>query len=99
MNRTVAIVLTVATVIACGLPSIVLMCLGALALLGTQIPEVMAQNPGSTTEEVVLGAVMFLCVGAVLLIVPVLVGIFSFRLSKKEEGTSIDTIDYIPPAS
>ena len=99
MNRTVAIVLTVVTVIACGLPSIVLMCLGAFALLGTQIPEVMAQNPGSTTEEVVLGAVMFLCVGAVLLIVPVLVGIFSFRLSKKEEGTSIDTIDYIPPAS
>jgi len=90
MNRTVAIVLTVATVIACGLPSIVLMCLGALALVGTQIPEVMAQNPGSTTEEVVLGAVMFLCVGAVLLIVPVLVGIFSFRLSKKEEGTGIE---------
>ena len=98
MNRTVAIVLTIATTVACGLPSVVLMCLGVLALMGTQMPEVMAQNPGSTAEEITLGAVLFLCVGAVLLIVPVLVGIFSFRYSKKEES-GFDNIDYIPPAS
>ena len=98
MNRAVAIVLTIATAVACGLPSIVLMCLGVLALLGTQMPEVMAQNPGSTAEEITLGAAMFLCVGAVFLAVPILVGIFSFRFSKKEES-GFDTIDYIPPAS
>jgi len=98
MNRTVAIALTIATTVACGLPSVVLMCLGVLALLGTQMPDVMAQNPGSTPEQVTLGAVMFLCVGAILLVVPILVGIFSFRFSKKEES-GIDPIDYIPPAS
>jgi len=98
MNRTIAIALTIATTVACGLPSVVLMCLGVLALLGTQMPEVMAQNPGSTAEEITLGAAMFLCFGAVLLVVPILVGIFSFRFSKKEES-GFDTIDYIPPAS
>jgi len=96
MNRTVAIVLTIVTALACGLPSIVLMCLGVLALMGTQMPEVMAQNPASTPEDVTLGAVLFLCVGAVLLLVPILVGFFSFKFSKKEETASFD---YIPPAS
>jgi len=74
------------------------MCLGVLAMMGTQMPEVMAQNPGTTAEEITLGAAMFLCFGAVLLVVPILVGIFSFRFSKKEES-GFDTIDYIPPAS
>ncbi|HEY5729140.1 MAG TPA: hypothetical protein VIS72_03760 [Anaerolineales bacterium] len=99
MNRNVAIVVTIVTALACGIPSLILMCLGVLALFGTQMPEVMAQNPGSTAEEVMLGAGMFLCVGAVILIIPILVGIFSFRLSKKEESATVDTIDYIPPAT
>lgn len=99
MNRATAIIVTVVTALACGIPSCVLMCFGVLALVGAQMPEVMAQNPGSTVEEVMLGAGMFLCVGAVFLIIPILVGVFSFRLAKKEEPATIDTIDYIPPAS
>jgi len=99
MNRNAAIVLTIVTALACGIPSFILMCFGVLALFGAQMPEVMAQNPASTPEEVMLGAGMFLCFGAVLLIIPILVGVFSFRLSKKEEPATIDTIDYIPPVS
>ncbi|HSO14285.1 MAG TPA: hypothetical protein VLT51_18045 [Anaerolineales bacterium] len=98
MKRTTAIVLTIVTALACGIPSIVLMCLGVLALFGTQMPEVMAQNPASTPEEVMLGSGMLLCFGAVLLIIPILVGVFSFRLSKEEESAT-GSIDYIPPAS
>jgi len=98
MNRSVAIILTVVTALACGLPSIILMCLGALALLGTQMPEVMAQTPGSTPEEIMIGSAMFLCLGAALLLVPVLVGIFSFKFSKKEDDFT-NPIDYIPPVS
>jgi hypothetical protein len=96
MNRTTAIVATVITSLACGIPSLILLCFGGLALMGTQMPEVMAQNPDSAPGDVMMGAGMFLCVGAVLLIIPVLVGVFSFRLSKKEDT---DVIDYIPPAS
>jgi hypothetical protein len=97
MNRTTAIVATIVTALACGIPSLILMCMGVMALLGTQMPDVMAQNPSSTTEDVVLGAGIFLCVGVILLVIPILVGVFSFRLSKKEE--TANQIDYIPPAS
>ncbi len=99
MNRTTAIILTIITALACGVPSCLLICVGVFALLGAQMPEVMAQNPASTPEEVMLGAGILLCVGAVLLIVPIIVGVLTFRFSKKEEPATIDTIDYIPPAS
>lgn len=96
MNRTTAMIVTIVSALLCGIPSLVLMCLGVLALFGAQMPEVMAQNPASTPEEVMLGAGMFLCFGAVLLIIPILVGVFSFRMSKKEESAGFD---YIPPAT
>jgi len=96
MNRTTATIVTIVTALLCGLPSLVLMCLGVLALFGTQMPEVMAQNPTSTPEEVMLGAGILLCFGAALLIIPILVGVISFRMSKKEEPVNFD---YIPPAS
>ena len=96
MNRTTAMIVTIVTALACGLPSLVLICLGVLALFGAQVPEVMAQNPNSTSQDVMLGAGMFLCFGVVLLIIPILVGVFSFRLSKKNEP---ENMDFIPPAS
>jgi len=96
MNRTTAIIATIATSLACGMPAFILMCLGVFALFGTQMPEVMAQNPGSTPQEIAFGAGIFLCFGVVLLFVPILVGVFSFRLSKKDEP---DVFDYIPPVS
>lgn len=94
MNRTTAIIVTVATTLVCGIPSCILMCIGVMALFGTQMPEVMAQNPGSAPEEIMLGAGMFLCVGAVLLIVPILVGAASFYFSKKDEP---EVFEYVPP--
>lgn len=97
MNRTTATIVTIVTALACGVPSLLLMCLGALALLGAQMPEVMSQNQGSTPAEVMMGAAMFLCFGAVFLIIPILVGVFTFRLSKQEEGVDQDI--YEQPAN
>ena len=99
MNRTVAIIVTSVTAFVCGIPSCILLCLGAFALLGSQMPEAMAQNPGATPEDVVMGSVMFLCLGGVLLLVPILVGGASFWLSKKKEEDEVEVIDYIPPTS
>ena len=90
MKRSTAMILTVATAVLCGLPSLVLICMGGLALMGTQMPEVMAQNPGSTTQDVAVGAGTFLCFGVVLLLIPVIVGFFSFRMSKSEESSGSD---------
>jgi len=96
MNRTVAMVLTIVTTFTCSIPFFKLLYLGVLALLGTRMPEHMMQNPGSTTEQVILRVVMVLCAGAVTLLVPIPVGIFSFQFSKEEESA---IFNHIPPAS
>jgi len=94
MKRSTAIIVTIITTLACGLPSMILLCLGAFAMLGTQMPEVMAENPGSTTEEVMFGAGILICFGAVLLVIPLLVGVFSFQMSKPEDPAMNE---FVPP--
>ena len=98
MNRTVAIVLTIVTILFCGLPGIGLICLGGVAAAGGQSPEILAQA-GANPDDLYLGVAMFLCVGFLLLLIPILVGFFSFRLSKGKTSTSNDPFEPIPPAS
>jgi hypothetical protein len=84
MNRPVAIGLTIFTAVCCGLPGLAGLCLGVLALLGSQMPEVVAQNQ-NTPEEIITGAAIFLCAGLAFVVIPVVVGLVSFRLSKPPE--------------
>ena len=86
MKRSTAIILTITTALLCGAPSLILLCMAVLAMLGTQLPEVMAQNPDSTSQDVMLGSGIFLCVGFLLLLIPVIVGFFSFRMSKEQDS-------------
>jgi len=85
MKRSTAIIMTIVASLACGLPSLIMVCIGAFALLGTQMPEVMASNPNANPGNVTLGAWMFICFGGVVLVIPILVGIFSFRLSASDD--------------
>lgn len=95
MNKTTAIIITVLTSLCCGLPGLGLICFGGMAAMGTQMPEVMANN-ASTPEEVMLGVVMFLCGGLILLVIPVIAGIISFRMIKPEEPAYFG--ENVPPA-
>ena len=95
MNRTTAIVITVVTVLLCGCPGLVLVILGVLAAIGAQLPEVMAQN-AYAPQDVLIGAVMYLCFGGVLILIPVLVGFLSIRYAKPSEPGINEPI---PPAS
>lgn len=99
MNRNVAIVVTIFTVLCCGLPGIGSICFAALGLFGANLPDFYDQNPTATQEQVWLGAGIFIFVGLILLVIPVLTAIFTFRYSKQDDPTAIETIDYIPPAS
>lgn len=94
MKRSTAIVVTLITSLLCGLPSLIMLCIGILALLGTQMPEVMAENPGTTPGDVTLGSGVFICFGLVLLIIPILVGFFSFRMSETKPIT--DMLEPLP---
>lgn len=69
-NRTIGIIITIATAVLCGCPGLFLAILGVLAATGSQMPSVMEQNPANTPQEVMLGAVMFLCFGVVLILIP-----------------------------
>jgi len=84
MNRTTAIVITVVTALLCGCPGLALAALGVMAAFGSQMPEVMVQNPNSP-QDVLLGAGMFICIGGLLILIPVIAGILSFRFAKPSE--------------
>ncbi len=95
MNRTTAIIVTVVSALLCGCPGLLLVGTGVLAVLGSQMPEVMADNP-SSPQNVLLGSGVFLCVGALLILIPILVGIFSLRSARPSEPGFDEPI---PPAS
>jgi len=87
MKQSTAIIITVVAALLCGLPSLLMICIGAFALIGLQMPDAMATNPG-TPEQAVLGAWIFIGCGGALLLIPIAAGIFSFRLSSMEESIS-----------
>jgi hypothetical protein len=85
MNKNTAIGITIATALLCGCPGLFLAIMGIMAAMGSQMPEVMAQNPTNSPQEVLLGSGMFLCFGAVLILIPIVAGIISFRAAKSNE--------------
>jgi len=95
MNRTTAIILTIATTLFCGLPGIGLICFAVLGLVGTNMPGFYQQNPNASPGQAWLGAGMFFCVSFILLLIPIVVGVISFRMSKTEEPAIIEPL---PPA-
>lgn len=94
MNKTTAIILTVVAAVICGCPGLVLAGMGVVAAFGSQSPEIMAQNPTATAEDALLGAGMFICVGAILILIPIIVGFLTIRYAKPD-GTVVS--DYNPP--
>lgn len=100
MNKNAAIGITIATAVFCGCPGLILAVLGILAAFGSQIPEVMAQQPNSS-QTVLLSAMLYLCVGAVFILIPIVAGILSFRAAKSNEpiNTFSGSNDPMPPAS
>lgn len=101
MNKNTAIGITIATALLCGCPGLVLAVMGIMAAFGSQVPEVMAQNPNSP-QDVLLGSGMFLCFGAILILIPIVAGILSFRAAKSNTPPSSDfpsNNEPMPPAS
>ena len=94
MNKTTAIILTVVSALLCGCPGLVLAVMGVMAAFGSQMPEVMATNP-SSPEEVLLGSGMFICFGAILIVIPIIVGVFTLRSAKANEPSMNEPL---PPA-
>jgi hypothetical protein len=89
MNRTTAIIITIVSALLCGLPGLLLIIFGGLAAMGSQVPEVVAESNG-TAEQALLGAGVFLCFGAILMVFPVIVGFLTIGFAKKSEAAALE---------
>jgi len=107
MSRTVAVVLTVVTSLVCGLSGVAVLVIGGLAILGARVREQFEQisqslDPAYVAQPAAEGAgamtFLTLCLGVLLLLVPVIVGVVSFRASKPNPSPSESSYNP-PPAS
>ena len=89
-NRTLAIVITVVTALACGCASIFSCVWGLLIASGTPIN---VTNNGVTTPQVLSPAIGYtlLCLTILMILVPVAVGFFALRKQP-------DAMNELPPA-
>jgi len=76
-RRTGGIIGTIAAALLCGLPGLILVCMGVTAIAGGQGPEIAGKN--AQWQSTMIGAVAFLVGGAVLVLIPIIVGFFSLR--------------------
>lgn len=93
-NRTKGIIATVAAVLVCGCPGLFLCIFGGLAAAGapvtTELNGISNTGPMSSTTAFVL-----LCLGMILIVIPMAVGFFMFRNKPAPKGTG----EPMPPAS
>ena len=102
MSRTLAIVLTVVTALVCGLAGVATVIIGGLAVLGARVQAQSDQvsqalDPSYTSQPVPASAgseyYAILCFGVLLLLIPVIVGVISFRASKPSAPASQSAFD------
>jgi hypothetical protein len=93
-SKTKGIIATVAAVLLCGCPGLLLCVFGGLAAAGapvtTELNGISNTGPMSSTTAFVL-----LCLGVILIIIPIAVGFFTLRTKPAPKSTSEPT----PPAS
>jgi hypothetical protein len=97
MSKNVAIALTIITILFCGCPGLASFCTGSLALIGSQSPDIMANNQGSP-RDAIMGGLILLCGGLVSLSVPIIVGFLTLR-RPKEDLEIIQFNEPLPPPS
>ncbi len=78
MNRTTAIILTVASVVLCGCPGLFLCVFGGLVAAGAPVNTELNGVSNSTTLPAAYGIAM-LCLAIILIIIPVAVGFLTLR--------------------
>ena len=78
MKKTGGIIATVLASLLCGLPGLGLICFALVRLLGTQMSGV-TQQAGTSMQNTLLGAALYIGGGVLLMIIPIVVGILTLR--------------------
>jgi hypothetical protein len=97
-KKEVGLVAMVITALLCGCPGLFGLCLGGLFVMLSQIPDASIGTFGSNDPQ---SALMFgfatLCLSAIFVAIPVLVGVFTLR-KKPQKVTLSSPNEPIPPA-
>jgi hypothetical protein len=96
MNRTTAIILTIASVVLCGCPGLFLCVFGGLVAAGAPINTELNGVTDSTTLPTSYGIGM-LCLALIFILIPVAVGFFTLR-SKPAAPVTSTPVPPPPPA-
>lgn len=94
-QKTLGIIATITAVLLCGFPGLALLCLGGFGVAGTLIPDAQLDDP----RTALIGSLMILCVGVLMVLVPV--GVIFFIQRNRKTSASAEIIDYeepLPPA-
>ena len=96
-NKNIGIVATIVTVVLCGLPALIGLCLAMSFLYsGVTAGGGVVEMTGDEQTNLLVSGVATLCISVVFLLIPILVGFFTFR----KKPTPKPVIDEpIPPAS
>ncbi len=88
MNRTIATILTVGSALLCGIPSLFLCFMGTTTVLGASNPDFRAGfvegSQGMSPDLILPYGLVMLAVSCALVIVPIVVGVVTFRMSKPQ---------------
>lgn len=95
-KKTTAIVATVATALLCGLPGLLSLCSGAVMMVVSFAPGADSIRASNDFEGAVIFSLSLLCVGVILVAIPIVVGFVMLR-KKPTEAPSSD--EPLPPAS
>lgn len=95
-NRTAGIIATIAAVLLCGCPGLFSLCWGAIAIPVSLIPGSDIDLFGSDDTQVAFAfGIVALCLGILLVAIPVVVGFVTLR--DKKEPTPISDEPIPPP--
>ena len=95
-KKTTGIIATVATALLCGCPGLVSLCMGVVFAAASQIPGAEIDMFGSKDPAQALNyGIGGVCLGIVLVIIPIVVGILMLR--KKPEAAPVSD-EPVPPA-
>ncbi len=78
MNRTTAIILTVASAVLCGCPGLFACIFGAAGVAGVPVTTTLGDQTNTAPMSTSL-AITLICTSIILMLIPVLVGFFTLR--------------------
>lgn len=95
-RRTTGIIATVVAALLCGCPGLLAVCFGAIFALAGAVPGAQIDMGGSNDPAQAIGfGLAALCLGGLLVLVPISVGFFTLR---KPAQSPVSGNDPIPPA-